>query len=279
MRSLHSPALGPRGCGAPTYSHSWRGRSWFGLNLFQLLWRYVGQATSDGCRVRGLQGRVSGPGKPAQPNFLSAVGLVGEKAQAAGAVSRVTSGLSLALIRTPPQLPSARETPLGVWGCRIQDALMAGAAGGRGTGWVADRRRCANFACLLLSSLCELSASGPSRCPLGRSSKACSAAPSPAVSLRSRPPCEVPKQAKNHIRSLIRKVILTHNSPVRLLCISTSRAPVWSIHTPQSPGSRVAGNLRRLRKALDQSFLGPGLEDYGNPGRERMANTPGSPQA
>lgn len=86
----------------PTYSHSWRGRSWFGLNLFQLLWCYVGQATSDGCRVRGLQGRVLGPGNPAQPNFLSAAGLVGEKAQAAGAVSRVTSGLSVALIRTPP---------------------------------------------------------------------------------------------------------------------------------------------------------------------------------
>ena len=78
------------------------------------------------------------------------------------------------------------------------------------------------------------------------------------MSFRSRLPCEVPKQSKNHCRSLIRKVILTHKSPVRLFCISTSR-----MEDPLSPGSRVAANLRRLRMALDQSFLGPGLEGYG----------------
>lgn len=89
---------------------------------------------------------------------------------------------------------------------------------------MAGRSRCANFACLLRFSLCELSSSGPRRrCPHGRNSKACSAAPSPLVSFRSRLPCEVPKQYKNHCRSLIRKVILTHKSPVRLFCISTSR--------------------------------------------------------
>ena len=186
---MHSPALGPRGCGAPTYSHSWRGRSWFGLNLFQLLWCYVGQAISDGCRVRGLQGRASRPWETRATELPERSRAGGRESPGRRRGQSCDLGPESGADLNAAPAALRKGDPFRGLGMQDSGRTDGGGGGGRGTGWVAGRR-CADFACLLRSSLCELGASGPSRGPHGRGSKACNAAPSPpprCLSGRDRP--------------------------------------------------------------------------------------------
>ena len=167
----------------------------------------------------------------------------------------VTSGLGLALIRTLPGLPSARETHLrsseaaGRW---TQDALMAGGGLGGGQekgGWFARRLR---------APLRVQGISGPwtrsprGLCLHGRGSEACSETPSPGVLPVATAPVKSLHWPRitDHSRSFIKTVILTHththththtntntlHPPVRLFCISTS--PCGDTPHPQTRGSQ-----------------------------------------